>query len=120
MSLITDFFAAFIISALAATGVGGGGFFVIYLTLIKNIPQIAAQGINLLFFLCGCVPGIAVHMIKRKINFGVVLLISIFGILGTFLGALLLNILDPTVIRKAFGAMLIITGAISLFRKKKK
>lgn len=115
-----DFIAAFLVSALAATGVGGGGFFVIYLTLVKGIEQLAAQGINLLFFLCGCIPGIAVHAVKRKINFGAVALIGFSGIAGTFFGAFLLKTLDPSIIRKAFGAMLILSGIISLFKKNKK
>ena len=35
--------AALIISALSGMGVGGGGLFVIYLALLTDTPQLAAQ-----------------------------------------------------------------------------
>ena len=34
-----------------ALGLGGGGVLVLYLTLGMHVPQLRAQGINLLFFL---------------------------------------------------------------------
>ena len=48
---MTDFIAGLLCAVLAAMGVGGGGLLVIYLTLVKELPQLYAQGINLLFFL---------------------------------------------------------------------
>ena len=44
--------AAFLLSALSGMGVGGGGLFVIYLAFATDMPQLSAQGANLLFFLC--------------------------------------------------------------------
>ena len=41
----------FLLAALSGMGVGGGGLFVIYLSLFTNTPQLTAQGMNLLFFL---------------------------------------------------------------------
>ena len=40
----------FLISALMGMGVGGGGLLIIYLTLYLNLPQLTAQGTNLLLF----------------------------------------------------------------------
>ncbi len=113
-----DNIVAFLTSALAAMGVGGGGLFVIYLTLIKNTEQLTAQGINLFFFIVGAFPGLIVHIFKRKLNFFVIALISVFGVLGVFLGTFLLNDMPTDIVRKAFGTMLFISGAISLLKKK--
>ena len=41
----------FLLAALSGMGVGGGGLFVIYLSLFTDTPQLVAQGMNLLFFL---------------------------------------------------------------------
>ncbi len=111
--------AAFFTSALAATGVGGGGFFVIYLTLVKNVEQIEAQGINLIFFLCGALPAVTVHLARKKRALILAFLIGALGIVGTFAGAYILRHADVILIRKAFGIMLAATGALALFKKKK-
>ncbi len=115
-----DFIVAFFTSLLAAMGVGGGGFLVIYLTLVLGMEQLMAQGVNLFFFLAGAVPSLAVHLFKRKINFPTVIIFSIFGVLGTFFGAYILRAVSVDIVRKAFGAMLAVSGAISLFKKKEK
>ena len=43
--------ASFIIALLSGMGIGSGGLLVIYLTLLEKVPQLTAQGINLLFFI---------------------------------------------------------------------
>lgn len=114
-----DTIVAFFTSALAAMGVGGGGFLVIYLTLVSGMEQLQAQGINLFFFLAGAIPSLAVHLFKRKINFPVMLTLSFFGVIGTFFGAYILREVSIDLVRKAFGAMLAASGMIVLFKKKK-
>ena len=49
-------------------GVGGGGLLVIYLTAIKDIPQLAAQGINLLFFLPSAFVSVLLQLKELKNN----------------------------------------------------
>ncbi len=116
---LLDFIAAFFAAALAGLGVGGGGLFVIYLTLARGVAQQAAQGINLCFFLILCVPSLALYLRKRKIHVFAALIFGISGVLGTFLGAHLLACVTPTVLRKAFGALLLASGVLALFKKKK-
>ena len=43
--------AAFIIAILSGMGIGSGGLFTIWLTAVAGTTQLAAQGLNLLFFL---------------------------------------------------------------------
>ncbi|MBQ7290399.1 MAG: sulfite exporter TauE/SafE family protein [Clostridia bacterium] len=116
---LLDFLAAIFAAALAGMGVGGGGLFVIYLTLVRGAEQLAAQGINLCFFLALCVPSLAVHFAKRKIRLPIALLFGLSGVFGTFLGAYLLSLATPVLLRKAFGWLLLASGALALFKKKK-
>ena len=44
-------FAAFLTALLAGMGVGSGGLFVVFLTVFLDYPQLAAQGLNLYFFI---------------------------------------------------------------------
>ncbi|MBQ8403074.1 MAG: sulfite exporter TauE/SafE family protein [Clostridia bacterium] len=116
---VLDFIAAFFAAALAGMGVGGGGLLVIYLTLVRGAEQLAAQGINLCFFLALCVPSLAIHAYKRKIHLCLALIFGISGVFGTFLGAYLLSLATPVLLRKAFGALLLVSGTLALFKKKK-
>ncbi len=116
---ILDTIVAFFASALAAMGVGGGGLLVIYLTLVRGMEQIGAQGINLFFFLFGAFPALCVHMFKRKINVGMLIPLCVFGVIGTLFGYFILTILPIALLRKAFGALLLVSGVTALFKKEK-
>ena len=108
------FLTAFLISALMGMGVGGGGLFVIYLTLCLGYEQMLAQGTNLLFFLIAGVSSLFYHFKKRKIVLWQVLLMIIFGSAGSILFSRLSLSLDPRYPRIALGILLIISGLITL------
>ena len=114
-----DIIASFFIAALSGMGVGSGGLFVIWLTLAAGTPQFAAQGLNLLFFLFSSGTSLIVHAKKRNILWGAVLVLSIFGILGSLFGSFIAGYISAPLMRKIFGAMLIISGSFVLFGKKK-
>ncbi|MBQ9745464.1 MAG: sulfite exporter TauE/SafE family protein [Clostridia bacterium] len=115
---LLDKTVAFLVSALAGMGVGGGGLFVIYLTFARGADQLSAQGTNLLFFLAGAVPALAVHLRKRKLCLFAMLTVGLAGVCGTLLGAYLIAHTEPGLLRKAFGVLLLLSGAAVLFKKK--
>ena len=102
--------------ALAGCGIGGGGLIVIYLTFVKDLNQVNAQGINLLFFVFSAAASLTVHLRKRKINFPLVAVLSSSGVVGSFLGSHTASVLPPFALRKMFGVMLIISGTITVIR----
>ncbi|MBQ8739228.1 MAG: sulfite exporter TauE/SafE family protein [Clostridia bacterium] len=110
---------AFLISALMGTGIGGGGFLVIYLTLCLNYEQIIAQGTNLVFFaICG-IFSLLVHMMKRKISLRQVIPMSVFGSLGAIVLSRLANLIDPKIPRIALGIFLVASGILGLINSIK-
>lgn len=117
--LIPDMIAAFLSAALAGLGVGSGGLLVIYLTLVAGIDQHMAQGINLLFFLFSGGAALSVHLTHRHLCPGAILLLTVFGIGGSFLGASLARLLPPLLLRRLFGGMLVFSGLLTLRRAKK-
>ncbi len=114
-----QFFAALLISALSGMGVGGGGLFVIYLVFATDLPQLSAQGMNLLFFLCSAGAAMLVHLQKRRILWKTVLLLAVFGLAGVLIGTYLSAHLDEGLLRKIFGVLLVISGISSLKRQQK-
>ncbi len=115
-----DFIVALITSALAGTGVGGGGLLVIYLTLVKDMEQLKAQGINIAFFIAGSLASMILHIRKRHLNFSLMLFIGLLGAAGSVLGALLAANMNAGIVQKAFGVMLAASGVKTLFAKVKK
>lgn len=107
---------AFIVSLLSGLGIGGGGLFIVYLALFTDTPQLAAQGLNLLFFLFSAGASLPVHLTKRKIFTGAIGIMIITGALGALFGAYLSSHIDESVLRKMFGALLCISGLISFMK----
>lgn len=106
--------AALLISALSGMGVGGGGLFVIFLALTTDLPQLAAQGMNLLFFLFSAGASMLVHLRKRRILWWAVGIMIAMALPGVFLGTLLTTFVSQSVLRKIFGAMLVTAGILTL------
>ena len=110
MELIVGFAAA----ALAAMGVGGGGLLIIYLTAIVGMAQRTAQGINLAFFLCASAAALSVHLKKRRISLRTTVIFGASGALGAAAGCLAASRADDSLLRAAFGWLLILSGTLSL------
>lgn len=116
--LLISMLSAFIIAALSGMGVGGGGLFVIYLSLFTDTPQLIAQGMNLLFFLFSAGASVTVHIKERHIYFVAVGIMAAAGIVGSLLGAYTAGLVNQSLLRKIFGIMLIISGILSLKKKE--
>ena len=112
--------AAFLIAALSGMGVGSGGLFVAYLTLVCGVSQLRAQGLNLAFFLFASSASMLVHLTRRNISLSRVALVSLAGILAAIPGSYAAMLLPESLVRKLFGAMLLLSGLLGLFRKSTK
>ena len=110
--------AAFLVAVLSGLGVGSAGLFVIFLTLIEGVPQLTAQGLNLVFFLFSSGAALTVHLLRTPLLFGCIVLLVPGGILGSFLGTSLAHLLPEVLLRRLFGALLIASGMTGLFRHR--
>lgn len=116
---ILDFVAGTVFGALSGMGVGGAGLLVIYLTAVREVAQHDAQGINLYFFIFASAAAILIHAAKQKIDEFTMLLSLLGGVPAAYLGCLCARAVQPELLRKIFGGMLIVTGLISLFKQRK-
>ena len=105
----------FLISALMGMGVGGGGLLIIYLTLYLDVPQLLAQGTNLLLFVLAGLGSLVFHLRKRKIKVWHILCGVFFGALGSLLSSHLLKGASPELARLCLGLLLIISGFITIY-----
>ena len=118
--VVVNILSAFLIAVLAGMGIGGGGLFVVYLTLILSMEQLASQGLNLMFFILSSFTSLFVHFRKRKINVKLVLLISVMGVLGSVAGSFLVHTGGGELAKKCFGIFLIAAGILSFIKSGKK
>lgn len=109
--------AAFFSGLAGSLGLGGGGVLVLYLVLALGMPQLKAQGINLLFFIpCAALSRI-VYSFKRLIDWKTVLLFAAGGLPGVLLGSFAIGHMGSGIPGKIFGGFLLLTGIRELFRK---
>lgn len=106
---------AFIIAILSGMGVGGGGLLVIYLTLFEGTEQLIAQGANLCFFIVSAIASTLYNIKRKKIVWQSVLILSLSGILTSIAGSVLASKINPDILRKIFGSMLVLSGFFSIF-----
>ena len=111
-----EYATGFFTALLAGLGIGGGGLLVIYLVLWGGVKQLAAQGINLIFFLFSSSASMIIHLRKRNIPFKFTLILSASGIVGAVLGSVAGRAISDEIVRMLFGILLVISGVIALFR----
>ena len=95
---------------LSGLGIGGGTLLVLYLTAVSDMDNVAAGGINLLYFL-GCAPtSLWFHARQNRLDTRA----ALWAILGGCPAALVTSLLTPDEsplwLEKAFGALLLAVG----------
>lgn len=90
---------------------------VLYLVLALGMPQLKAQGINLLFFIPCAVLSSIVYSFKKLIDWKSVLLFAAGGLPGVLLGSLAVSHMNSNIPGKIFGGFLLLMGIKELFRK---
>ena len=100
-------------------GLGGGAVLIIYLTVFKNVEQLRAQGINLLFFIPIATLAVIIYAFKKQIKWKVTLPLALGGVLGAVGGFFLTDFIGGNLTAKLFGGFLILLGLKELFLKPK-
>ena len=112
--------AGLLSGVVGAMGMGGGAVLIIYLTLFAGVEQIAAQGINLIFFIPIGFTAVLIYALKKKIKWKITIPIALGGIVGAFAGLFLAQVLGSDLISKIFGGFLCLLGVLEIFRKNRK
>ncbi len=101
---------AFLTGITASMGLGGGFILVIYLTIFAQIPQLAAQGINLVFFLPIAAVSLVFHIKNKMIEKSVILPSVLFGVIGVLGGVWVANTLGSNGLQKIFAGFVLLIG----------
>ncbi len=101
-------------------GLGGGAVLIIYLSVFKDVEQLKAQGINLLFFIPIALVAVIIYALKKQIKWKLTIPIAIGGILGAAGGFFLTDIIGGNFTAKLFGGFLILLGIKEIFSKQSK
>jgi len=99
-------------------GLGGGAVLIIYLTVFAGVNQLAAQGINLIFFLPTAAVAIFIYSKKRIIKWRKILPIMIFGAVGTLISGFFVGRLNADFIKRLFGVVIVFYGLYEIFKRK--
>ncbi|MBE6693846.1 MAG: sulfite exporter TauE/SafE family protein [Ruminococcaceae bacterium] len=111
--------ASLLCAVLSGMGIGNAGLFVLYLTAVAGIGQLQAQGLNLIFFLVSAAAALLIHVKRRKIPWRLTLFLAVIAALAAAVGACVATVLPTSALRRLFGGMLVISGVLTLFGKRK-
>lgn len=119
MSGVWIFVSSLLAGVAASMGVGGGAILLLYLTAFAGMNQLAAQGVNLIFFLPIAVIAVCIHAKSGLINWKSAFICIGFGLVGVFGGLWLTRLISENLLSKLFAALLLCMGLRELFAKNK-
>lgn len=111
--------SSFISGLLGAMGFGGGSVLIIYLTVFASVPQVEAQGVNLLFFIPCAIVSIIINLKNRLVRYKIGIFLMLGGVIGIAFGYLLLSNIPTEILGKLFGVFIAAIGLITFFKKQK-
>lgn len=104
-----------VLGFLSGLGIGGGSLLILWLTMVLGMEHSAARCINLLFFLPTATIACFLQWRAKAIPFRRILPAALGGCLAAAVLSRVGIGLDLEVVKKLFGALLILTGLRELF-----
>lgn len=111
---------AFLTGIFASMGLGGGMVLIVYLTVFTGFSQLAAQGINLVFFIPIAIISLVLHTKNKLVEWKKAVPAVLWGTAAVIISAWLANRIEQSLLSKAFGIFLILMGLKELFFKSEK
>lgn len=105
---------------LSGLGVGGGSLLILWLTLVLEMPHNAARNINLLFFIPSAIIASLFRWKQGTLNIKKILPAIIGGCMSAAIFSLVSGLVDISILKKLFGALLLLTGLRELFYRPRK
>ncbi len=111
---------AFLTGIFASMGLGGGMVLIVYLMVFAGFSQLAAQGINLVFFIPISIISLVLHTKNKLVEWKKAVPAVLWGTAAVIISAWLANRIEQSLLSKAFGIFLILMGLKELFFKGEK
>ena len=112
--MLLSILAGFITGVLSGFGIGGGSLLMLYLTLVAAMPQRAAAGVNLLYFIA-CAPAALISHFKNGLVVRRALIwCTLAGVPVSIAASLLASATGLSLLRRLFGALLLYIGVKEL------
>lgn len=118
MSFLLTICVSAVLGLLSGLGVGGGSLLILWLTLVVQTDYTTAKYINLLFFLPPALISTVIHLIRKKLPIKKVIPAALAGSASAAIFTILSSSWDVEILRKLFGALLLITAWRELKYKK--
>lgn len=96
-------------------GMGGGTILIFLLTAFVGLEQHIAQATNLIFFIPTAISAIIVNYRDKNIDTKLAVTISVYGIIGAIIGAIVSVNTDVEKLRKLFGTFLAIIAIHEIY-----
>lgn len=119
MELVIIGVVSFLSGIMASMGLGGGMVLILYLSTIKGLGQLQAQGINLLFFIPIGIFSVILHSKRKLIKWKFVLFPLITGLLAVCGFSFIATKISGDFLKTTFGIFIIIVGILTFFKKNK-
>jgi hypothetical protein len=95
-------------------GIGGGVVLVPGLVLLLGVEQHTAQGVSLAVITVMALVGAITHYQQHNVRLGVALWIIPAAVVFSFLGGICADMLDASLLRTVWGALLIVVGIVMM------
>lgn len=99
----------------SSLGMGGGTILILCLSLFMGLDQHIAQGANLIFFIPTAIVAIFINQKNKLIKWKLGMVIAIFGIIGTIIGANISINLDTRRLKLYFGIFLLCIAVFEIY-----
>ncbi len=97
-------------------GMGGGTILILLLSLFMNLEQHVAQATNLVFFIPTSIAAILTNLKQKNIDLKLAMKISLFGIIGAIIGAIVSNNMSSEKLKKYFAIFILIIALHEIYQ----
>ena len=105
---------------LSGFGIGGGSLLMVWMTAMAAMDQKMAQGINLLYFIPTSLAALIFHIKNKMICWKAVIPAAVCGCITAASAAWFAASMDVTLLKKLFGAYLLLIGTVEILKKTPK